>query len=67
MHPFLAEAMTAARRRELEVWARRPVPAPGPRLRPRRPARVAVGMRLIGWGLRLVDLPADLPLGHEPA
>jgi hypothetical protein len=67
MHPFLAEAMTDARRRELEAGARRRVPALRPRRLPRRRARVAVGMRLIGWGLRLVDLPADLQLGHEPA
>jgi hypothetical protein len=51
----------------LEVEARRWVPTPRPPRRPRRRARVAVGMRLIGLGLRLVDLPGDLQLSHEPA
>ena len=66
MHPFLAEAMTDARRREVEVEARRRVPTARPPRRPRRRARVAVGIRLIGLGMRLVDLPGDLQLSHEP-
>jgi hypothetical protein len=64
----MAEAMVEARRCELRALARRPVRAALPaRRRSRRRARVAVGMRLIGLGLRLVDIPANLPLGHDPA
>jgi hypothetical protein len=67
MHPFLAEAMVDARRRELEARAGRRVPARPRRRRSRTRARVALGMRLIGLGLRLVDIPPNLPLGHDPA
>ncbi|HVM66995.1 MAG TPA: hypothetical protein VMU14_19160 [Acidimicrobiales bacterium] len=67
MHPFLAEAMTDVRRRDLEAQLRRRSAAPPRRGRARSRARVAVGVRLINLGLRLVDLPANLPLGHDPA
>ena len=70
MHPLICEAMITARQREISTsLARRPwveprVPSRG---RSRRPARVAVGMRLIGLGLRLVDPAGRLPLGHDLA
>ena len=67
MHPFLAEAMVQARRREAAALARRWVPAAPRHRRTRCRARVAVGVRLISLGLRLVDVPAHLPLGHDPA
>jgi hypothetical protein len=68
MHALLAEAMVEARMREFHSRARRwrPPARTRPRPSPRR-ARVAVGVRLIGLGLRLVDVPANLPLGHDPA
>jgi hypothetical protein len=65
MHPFLAEAMFDARRREIEALARRCAPAAPRRRRRGGRARVAVGVRLINLGLRLVGFPANLPLGHE--
>jgi hypothetical protein len=67
MHPFLAEALTEVRRRDLEAQLRRRCVAAPRRGRARSRARVAVGVRLIGLGLRLVDLPANLPLGHDAA
>ena len=70
MHPLVCEAMIAARQREIAAsLARRPWVEPRARAsrRARRPARVAVGMRLIGLGLRLVDPAGKLPLGHDLA
>jgi hypothetical protein len=66
MHPLLAMAVADARRRELEALAHRRVfSAPRRRSRSRGRARVAVGTRLIGIGLRLVDLPANAPVGPD--
>ena len=66
MHPMLATAMAEARRTELEELARRRVLlAAGRPRRSRRRARVAVGVRLIGLGLRLVDLPGHPPLDPD--
>jgi hypothetical protein len=62
--------MIATRQREIAAsLARRPWVEPRARASrgPRRPARVAVGMRLIGIGLRLVDPGGNLPLGHDLA
>ena len=58
VHPYFSEALVAARRRDLEAALARPhrvaVRRAG-RTRQRRRPRVALGMGLIGLGLRLVD------------
>jgi hypothetical protein len=69
MHPLICEAMVAARRRDIEAalvhrsWVG---DVPRSRRRARRPARVILGMRLIGLGLRLVDIgpPPGPPSGR---
>jgi hypothetical protein len=60
VHPIIAEALVTARQADIERAARAPRHAldDGRPVRAgvRRPARVAVGMRLIDLGLRLVDI-----------
>jgi hypothetical protein len=58
VHPYLSEPMMAARRRDLEAAmarSHRVAVLRADRPRRRRPPRVALGMGLIGLGLRLVD------------
>ena len=58
MHPYISEAMIAARRRDIEASLARPrwvAERRVGRARPRRRPRVVLGMGLIGLGLRLVD------------
>lgn len=58
MHPYFSEALIAARRRDLEAALARPhavAARQAGRRRVRRRPRVALGMGLIGIGLRLVD------------
>jgi len=66
MHPMLSMAVAEARRAELEAVAyRRGLVAPARRSAGRGRARAAVGMRLIGIGLRLVDRPANAGFGPD--
>ena len=68
MHPLLCEGLVTAHEREMAVALARRQPWDGPvRRRRRPPARIAIGMRLIGLGLRLVDPGGTLPLGHDLA
>jgi len=58
VHPMFSEALAAARRTELEhraVTSRHRRTARTRADGRRRPARVAVGMGLVGVGLRLID------------
>jgi hypothetical protein len=56
VHPYFSEALIAARRRDLEAALARPHRVAVRRAgRTRRRPRVALGMGLIGLGLRLVD------------
>ncbi len=70
MHPFISEAMVAARQRDIEAslahrhWSHAERRARG---RTRRPPRVALGMSLIGLGLRLVDVGAQVPPTISPS
>ena len=65
MHPMLLEALVAARQADIQravASHRHAGDDRGRRAARRRPARVAVGMRLIDLGLRLVDVtPAATP------
>jgi len=63
VHPFITIALIEARQADLERAARLPYRGPEARAqrRPRPPARVAVGMRLIELGLRLVDIAPASP------
>jgi hypothetical protein len=62
MHPLLYEAMVEARQADLERAGRAPrLVRVGRVRRHRRPTRVAVGMRLIDVGLRLVDIAPSSP------
>jgi hypothetical protein len=66
VHPLLAEALVAAHQADIDRAVRAPRltarDLASPAAPRRRPARVAVGMRLIDLGLRLVDVTPAAPV-----